>query len=1402
MSRIFLSHSHVDERQARALKRWLVAQNPPLDNEIFLDVDPNTGLRPGVKWKDALKQASGRCEVVICLVSQAWEASSECEVEFRTAENLDKRIICARLEPTAGTRITGEWQWVDLFGGGKALTEISLNGRHTPGDPNVVQFSTEGLRRLKDEIVGKGIGPETFVWPPPADPDRAPYRGWEPLDEYDAAVFFGRDAQLVRGLDQLRGMRQSGVETLFVILGPSGSGKSSFLRAGLLPRLRRDDRNFVVLDIVRPEGSVLTGVHGLAKSLHSTCGALNMKVPRLDDIRQACLTDANRVAELLRDIQQAAIDRFVEMPEGATPPTLILPVDQAEELFSVDAGDEAPRFLDLVRLYAESEVGERVPLIVAVTVRTDHYDSLQTAPQLNGVKSALFDDLKPMPQAEFKEVIEGPARRACEGPHPLEVEPELVQRLLHDCTAGADTLPMLALTLWRLYSDYGDDGDLQLDEYVSMGEMRNVVQTEVDNLLSRDPTERRAELNRLRTAFVPRLATVNADNDKFVRRTGVLYPWEGLDPETKALLDKFIDKRLLVEDAREDGGVVEVALESLLELWDDLRGWLEDEREDLKKAEILKRDATAWEKNQRDQAWLLQGRRLDEAEAASARLKFDDSVVNEFVRASKQRGRRRKVVTRGLLAIALIGALVAGFVGYELTNTSRRNTAWRLLSEADQILQGSRAGGDVRALQELLAAHALGATTADVVANSRRDELKILENPPKPDNQATAVHSVAASPDGGRIAWTSDDRTVRVWDSGAGMVTTLQTGGEFASQSVAMSGDGNWIAAATGDAKVRLWNAKTLAEEGNPMQHAKAVRSLSFNRDGEWIATGSEDGLVRVWDRATGRARFPRSVKHDGSVTTVAFSPTADQIVSGSTDTTVRLLDAASGSEITRARPDPQNDGPVESVAFDSSGDRIAVARSNGVVQLLDGHSLDVLSAFDTRQGDVKSVAFQPGGDRIVTGGSDNTVRVWDPMTRTPIGNPLFGHHGRVTSVIYSADGAEIVSGGSDGSVRVWDAITGLPIPAGQGREIRAVAFHPDSRGAEMASGGTDGTVKLWDSRTGTERGKLGAASPGFTGAINSLAYNDDGSLMVTGSRDGTIRVWDLKTRRPLKDLVKIYPPLIAQPPAGDLGARIQSVAFSPDGTLIAAAGNDGVVRLWDARTFRPLAAEIAHGVNRDGKDLPYQVWSVAFSPDGQRLATGSGYDHGGYDVNFLQLWHVDRFGSQPLGRDGDPIVDHQNWIIYGVAFDATGRRVASSSYDGTVRVFDTESRQRLALMTSDHNPVYAVAFAHDDKHPWMATTSSDGNIRLWDTESYAPIGTPLTGHQGKAAVAFSADDQRILSGAMDGNIHLWPAPRDLNELVCSKLTANMSRQQWHDWVSANPFIRYEVLCPGLPVPE
>ena len=271
MSRVFLSHSSRDSRQAIAVKAWLIEQEPGLAEEIFLDLDPHTGIRPGERWRQALQQANTRCEAVICLLSKHWEASRECQTEFRYAENLDKTILCARLEPVPDTNITSEWQRCDLFPGHGPTTEVDIADGGQP-----VVLDTVGLQRLLDALRALGIGAEHFPWPPPGDPDRAPYRGWAPLEEVDAAVFFGRDAQILRGLDVLHGMRTSGVESVFVILGPSGAGKSSFLRAGLLPRLRRDDRRFLPLPIVRPERAVLTGQLGLAHAVHGLRAGLEL----------------------------------------------------------------------------------------------------------------------------------------------------------------------------------------------------------------------------------------------------------------------------------------------------------------------------------------------------------------------------------------------------------------------------------------------------------------------------------------------------------------------------------------------------------------------------------------------------------------------------------------------------------------------------------------------------------------------------------------------------------------------------------------------------------------------------------------------------------------------------------------------------------------------------------------------------------------------------------------------------------------------------------------------------------------------------------------------------------------------------------------------------------------------
>jgi TIR domain len=334
MSRIFLSHSSRDNRQAVALVQWLSEVRPELANEIFLDISAETGLRPGQRWKDALRQANDRCEAVICLLSRNWESSPNCKTEYLTAENLGKQILVARLEDIGDSDVTSQWQRCDLFAPG-AQTEIAVDA----GPP--VRFNTAALDRLKKAIEGTGMGPENFVWPPDDDPQRAPYRGWDPFEDVDAGVFFGRDAAIVRGTDDLRAMRISGVRSLFVVLGPSGSGKSSFLRAGLIPRLQRDDRHFRVLGIARPERNALTGDQGFAAAVHTARQALHLRGAPLGEIQNACLNDPDRVAELLGELRTAAAKRLADAGHDGAAPTLVLPLDQAEELFSADAGEQA-----------------------------------------------------------------------------------------------------------------------------------------------------------------------------------------------------------------------------------------------------------------------------------------------------------------------------------------------------------------------------------------------------------------------------------------------------------------------------------------------------------------------------------------------------------------------------------------------------------------------------------------------------------------------------------------------------------------------------------------------------------------------------------------------------------------------------------------------------------------------------------------------------------------------------------------------------------------------------------------------------------------------------------------------------------------------------------------------------
>jgi hypothetical protein len=623
MSRIFVSHSRRDNLEAVALVQWLSDVRPELATEIFIDIGAETGLRLGQQWQEALRQASDRCEAVICLLSRNWQSSDYCRLEYLLAENLGKQILVARLEDLGVTDITSKWQRCDLFAEG-AQTDIAVTGGAR------VRFNTAALDQLKQAIEGTGVGPENFAWPPRLDLDRAPYRGWEPFEDIDAGVFFGRDAAIVLGTDELRAMRVSGLKSLFVVLGPSGSGKSSFLRAGLIPRLQRDDRHFRVLGVVRPERNALTGAHGLAAAIDTARQAARLAGAPLGEIRSACLSNPNRVVELLRELRTSAATRLGAAGHRSAAPTLVLPLDQAEELFSADAGPEAEQFLVLIadlmrRLNTSGEVG----LIVAATIRTDRYEAMQNHSALDGIGTELFSELKPMPSGHFSQVITGPANRSSSAGHQLTIAPELVNRLLEDATGGADTLPLLALTLSRLYFNYASTGELILAHYEDVGGVRHVVQNAIDEVLAADPDRRAQQLVLLRTAFIPWLATVNPDDDQFTRRVA---PYADLPEASRPLIDALVEQRLLVRDERDGEVVVEVALESLLRQWDDLAAWLRDERNNLIATDDIQRSATAWDAHDRDPAWLLTGSRLTNAETLAAATVYHDRLEKQPAR--------------------------------------------------------------------------------------------------------------------------------------------------------------------------------------------------------------------------------------------------------------------------------------------------------------------------------------------------------------------------------------------------------------------------------------------------------------------------------------------------------------------------------------------------------------------------------------------------------------------------------------------------------------------------------------------------------------------------------------------------------------------------------------------------
>jgi hypothetical protein len=632
LSRLFISHSSKDNVSAIAFKQWLGANNWP-DEDVFLDLD---SIGAGERWKEALRNANARCEAIILLASPDALSSPECLAEVRKAEDFGKEIIVVLLHDLqVDDRRLGFYkdrQIVDLAAPPQSHIE-TVNYR---GDRHEIHFNGDALASVKDFLVKRGITPERFAWPPQDRPDAEPFPGLSAFTEDDAGIFFGRDSDILRGLDKLRVLRRNGQPRLLVVQAASGAGKSSYLRAGLWPRLNRDS-DFAPVAILRPAQGILTGPEGLGRKLAARLSRPGLPTSPGEVHAKLMSQDAATAAEeftnyMLTAAGQAHGQRRIGDPE-ARPPALVLAIDQAEELFSTEDAAESERFLLLLAKFMR-EPPAGVEQFCLFTIRADGAARLfQTIADLNlEVPETL--PLLPLPQSSYRDVILKPLEVVARRGQRLTLSSTLADHLVADAT-GADALPLLAFSMSQLYREFGVTGSIMLEQYEAMGGVAGSIDMALKQALAKPgdspaiPASKDEQLVQLRAAFIPWLARVDPESGVPIRRVARL---DEFPQNSRAMVERLVKARLLVADRRSSEDVIEVAHESLLRQWPALMAWLQADADDLKLIDAVERAAGEWARNGGREGWLdHRAERLRAAERVATRQDFRKRLGEESI---------------------------------------------------------------------------------------------------------------------------------------------------------------------------------------------------------------------------------------------------------------------------------------------------------------------------------------------------------------------------------------------------------------------------------------------------------------------------------------------------------------------------------------------------------------------------------------------------------------------------------------------------------------------------------------------------------------------------------------------------------------------------------------------------
>jgi WD40 repeat protein len=1072
-----------------------------------------------------------------------------------------------------------------------------------------------------------------------------PYRGLQVFREEDGAFFFGRSAVADRLLHFTLN------KNLVALVGPSGSGKSSVVQAGLLPRLGRERPPANTWDAV--------GFTPGKEPFHRLAAALiPLLEPEKDEVER--LAEAQRLGALLADSQtriESVINRVIEKSRGTG--RLLLIADQFEELFTLTPESTRQPFVQAL----VCALGN-APYTLLITLRADFYSQIIT------LDRGMSDRLAPaqvnvgaLTPDELRESITAPARLVG-----LQFEPGLVERILTDVGTEPGRLPLVEFALSEVWQRR-QQNLLTNSAYAEIGGVTGALARRAEAEFAQLSPDEQAAACRLFSRLV-RVAKPEESGDDTRQRSDL----SDSDPLTKLVARRLADARLLVTGNDSMAGTlsVEVAHEALIRNWDRLRSWVNEDREFLLWRQRLQVRIDEWARHGQDAEYLLRGTPLSEAERwflaraqdlADTEQRFTRNSIALRERDQENEEQRRQaeienakrlkeaaeskasVLRRSLLALA--GLLVLALVLTGIALWQRAVARARELVAASLLIeQGDPELSVLTAAQAVATTWRWGHSVLPVAEEQLHRSILTSHVRATLSGHTSYVFTVSWSPDGKRLATGSQDGTVRVWHAETAKVL-LTLPGDSSIETVAWNPDGRRLATGSYDGTARVWDT----EIGKKLLTISGGASVAWSPDWRYLATVGWDNTAKVWNAETGKQLL--SINRRGnSLGVMAWSPNGKRLAIVDESKNVKVWDGLTGQE---SLVISGNDADVRSVAWSPDGKRLATGSDDKTAKVWDTQTGNELSTLLGHQGVVNVVAWSPDGKWLATGSDDKTAKIWNATTgeELPI---LSGHSNWIISVAWRPDGKRLATGSDDKTVKTWDAMSGEALLTIRGHDsgVQRVAWSPDGKRLATASG--DNTAKVWDAQDGRELLTLRHVR-----VVQSVAWSPDGKRLATASADHTAKVWNATNG----DVVFTARHELA----------LRSVAWSPDGARLATSGDDHTAKIWDAENRRELLTLSGH----EG-----YVHSVAWSPNGKRLATGS------WDYT-AKVWDAGS-GKELLTMTG------HNARVFSVAWSPDGKRLATGSDDKTVKVWDAENGQELLSLNAHNTPVFSVEWSPDGR--------------------------------------------------------------------------------------------------------